>query len=77
VAQIAVVKGHRISPDTIRLDQPLPTEIVEVQVVLDGTPSSTTDSPGLSAFLRSLPTGNRSKNDIDHQVSEERDSWQR
>jgi hypothetical protein len=77
VAPVAVMKGHRISPDTIRLDRPLPADIAAVQVVLDETPSSAASEARLSALLKGLPVGARTKTDIDQQIQDERDSWQR
>jgi len=77
MAPVAVIKGHRISPDTIRLDRPLPADVAAVQVVLDEMPSPTTPDERLSAFLRSLPAGVRTKNEIDQQLQDERSSWLR
>lgn len=76
MARAAVIKGHRVADDMVRLDRPLPAGAAEVDVVLrlsNGAPASA--PPNLADFLRSLPPGTRTKTDIDEQVRDERASW--
>lgn len=65
-----VIKGRVIGPSTIELEHPLPERTREVDVVAR-VPDK--NSGKLSDYLRSLPPGTRSKEDIDQQIREERD----
>ncbi|MGH2585187.1 MAG: hypothetical protein ACRDJE_09755 [Dehalococcoidia bacterium] len=71
-----VVKGRVVGPTTVELDQPVAGVAGEVDVVLrildtgNGTPEET-----IFDFLRRLPPGTRSKDEIDQQVRAERESW--
>jgi hypothetical protein len=66
-----VIKGRVVGPSTVELERPLPERTREVEVV-----ARIGDKNGgkLSDYLRSLPPGTRSKEDIDRQVLEERDA---
>ena len=46
----------------------------EVEVILR-LPTQEGNGEGLAAFLRGLPAGTRTKDDIDRQLREERESW--
>ena len=72
MSRTVVIKGRVVGPNTVELDKPLPERTREVKVL-----ASVGDKlPGkLSDYLRSLPPGTRSKEDIDRQIDEERDSW--
>ena len=48
---------------------------VEVIVRVAEPASAMDDGESVSAFLRGLPPGTRSKADIDRQIREERESW--
>ena len=67
-----VIKGRVVGPHTVELETALPDRTREVEVVeriadrVEGR---------LSDYVRALPPGTRSKDDIDRQVREERDSW--
>jgi hypothetical protein len=74
MTRTVVIKGHKTGPNTVELDQPLPNETTEVEVVAR---VKTAGGGKLSDFLRSLPPGTRTKEDIDRQINEERDSWDR
>ena len=51
-------------------------EHTEVEVVITPVTRPTGKVQGkLSDYLRALPPGTRSKEDIDQQIREERDSW--
>jgi hypothetical protein len=72
----AVIKGHRVAANMIELDEPLPAEVADVDVVLRMNDMSEQAAPqSLADFLRSLPPGTRSKADIEQQMQEERRSW--
>jgi predicted DNA-binding antitoxin AbrB/MazE fold protein len=51
-------------------------EHTEVEVLVTPVAHATAKVQGkLSDYLRTLPPGTRSKEDIDQQIREERDSW--
>jgi predicted DNA-binding antitoxin AbrB/MazE fold protein len=51
-------------------------EHTEVEVLVTPVARATVKVQGkLSDYLRTLPPGTRSKEDIDQQIREERDSW--
>lgn len=67
-----VIRGRVVGPSTVELDEPLPDRTQEAEVVArvgDATGGS------LSDYIRRLPPGGRSKEDIDRQLRDERDSW--
>lgn len=62
----------------LKPEQPLPlAEHSEVEVLILTPLTRLADTVGgkLSEYLRGLPPGTRSKDDIDQQIREERDSW--
>jgi hypothetical protein len=67
-----VIKGRVVGPRTVELEQALPERTREVEVV-----ARVVENNGgkLSDYVRGLPTGTRSKEDIDQQIREERDTW--
>jgi hypothetical protein len=67
-----VIKGRVVGPHTVELETALPDQTREVEVV-----ARVADRVGgkLSDYVRSLPPGTRSSDDIDRQIREERDSW--
>ncbi len=70
-----VVRG-RLRGRRIELAEAVDQPDGEVVVVV--RPVERLDSVGVEdvfTFLRSLPPGTRSKDDIDRQIAEERDSW--
>jgi len=71
MSRTVVIKGRVVGPSTMELEQPLPERTQEVEVVI-----RVADRPGgkLSDYLCSLPPGTRSKEDIDRQIHEERES---
>lgn len=74
MTRTVVIKGRKIGPNTVELDEPLPEQASEVEVVA----RIKTEGHGkLSDYIRSLPPGTRTIEDINRQVDEERDSWDR
>jgi hypothetical protein len=74
MTRTVVIKGRVVGPQTVELDQPLPAQTSEVEVVAR---VKTAGGGKLSDYLRSLPPGIRTIEDINRQVDEERDSWDR
>jgi hypothetical protein len=72
MSRTVVIKGRVVGPSTVELDQPLPERTREVEVVARVADKT---NGTLSDYLRSLPPGTRSKEDIDRQIREERDAW--
>lgn len=71
-----VVRGRVVGPSTVQLEEPLPEQASEVEVRAELPDEAGDTRRGrLSDYLRSLPPGTRTKEDIDQQVREERDSW--
>ena len=71
-----VVKGRIINPTTVELDEPLIDTTGEVEVLVRVADEKTNGgNEALSEFLRRLPPGLRTKEDIDRQIREEHDSW--
>jgi hypothetical protein len=70
------VKGRFINPRTVELDEPVSEFTGDVEVILRAvTGDETSKGESVFEFLRRLPIGTRTKEDIDRQVREERDSW--
>ncbi len=72
MSRTVVIKGRVVGPHTVELEKALPDRTQEVEVV-----ARVADAVGgkLSDYLRALPPGTRSKDDIDQQIREQRDSW--
>ncbi len=70
-----IVRGRLSGPRRIDLDEPLDEATGEVEVVVRQVEPHAAPSEDVFAFLRSLPEGTRSKEDIDRQIAEEKDAW--
>ena len=71
-----VVKGRLINPKTVELDEPVSELTGDGEVVLRAVAGDQTGKgETVFEFLRRLPVGTRTKEDIDQQMGEERDSW--
>ena len=73
-----VVKGRLIGPSEVRLDSPVADVSADVEVIL--RPAAAARRPAGSSqpiadFLNGLPPGDRSREDIDKQVNDERNAW--
>ena len=78
MAESVTIPAH-IENGSVRLDGPLPQNAagVEVRVQIKpstGRPERITE---LLAFIKSLPPGTRTPEEIDQQIDEERASWDR
>jgi hypothetical protein len=70
------VRGRLTDPRRIELDEPLKDVTGEVEVIVRPVePTVEKAAQDIFDFLRSLPAGTRSKEDIDRQIADERDSW--
>lgn len=71
-----VVRGRLNDPRHIELEEPVNDLKGEVEVTVRAVPVPPDSSEGdVFDFIAHLPPGTRSKDDIDRQVREERDSW--
>lgn len=70
-----IVRGRLNGARRIDLDEPVEDVTGEVEVVVRMVEAEAAPRRHLADVLRSLPPGTRSKDDIDRQVAEERDSW--
>lgn len=71
-----IVRGRLSGRTRIDLDEPVDEVTGEVEVfVRPVAPTHAQPEQDIFDFLRSLPPGTRSKEDIDQQIAEERDSW--
>jgi hypothetical protein len=71
-----VVKGRLINPRMVELDEPVSELTGDVEVVLRAVAGDqAVKGETVFEFLRRLPVGMRTKEDIDQQIGEERDSW--
>ena len=71
-----VVRGKLTDAQHIELDEAVTELEGPVDVVLRGVPSETGgQDEDIFDFIARLPPGSRSKEDIDRQIREERESW--
>jgi len=72
-----VIKGRLINPTTVELDEPVSSITGGVEVILRTmTRDQTDERETVFEFLRRLPPGTRTKDDIDQQLREEREAWE-
>ena len=70
-----VVRG-RLHGRHIDLDETIDQLKSEVEVTVHPVASESTKTvESIFDFIRSLPPGTRTKEDVDRQIAEERDSW--
>ena len=71
-----VVKGRLIGPRNVELEQSVSNANEHVEVIVHmGDQLASENGESIFAFLRRLPAGNRTKDEIDRQITEERDAW--
>lgn len=70
-----IVKGRLNGPRRIDLDEPVEEVTGEVEIVVRSVEPKAAPKRDVFDVLRSLPPGTRTKEDIDRQIAEERDSW--
>jgi hypothetical protein len=74
--QAIVVKGRVVGPRTVELNESVPESLGAVEVVLLPSEGGAVDEDVVT-FIRRLPPGSRTKEDIDRQLREERGAWDR
>ncbi len=72
-----IVKGRVTDDRHIELDEPLGKLTGPVEVTLRPVPTAPEEPEDILDFLAKLPPGKRTKEDIDRQIREEHDSWER
>jgi hypothetical protein len=71
-----IITGRLIGPRSVELDEAATGVTAEFEVIVRPAANQPPESTqSLSDFLRSLPPGTRSKEDIDRQIHAERSSW--
>lgn len=71
-----VVEGRLISPTQIELSEPVNVADETVEVEIRPRPQARHEAViALLQRMASHPAGNRTKEEIDQQIHEERDSW--
>jgi hypothetical protein len=70
---IVVARGKFSDPRHIELTKPVPEIRGEVEVTIRQLPK--TRAPDVFEVIAGFVPGSRSKDDIDQQIHEERDSW--
>lgn len=77
MSRVRAIRGRLVSPRTVELDEPVRSSSGEVEVLVEVSEEAkpSNEISNLADFLESLPPGTRSKEDIDRQIREERDSW--
>jgi hypothetical protein len=73
MAQTLVLRGHVVGVTTVQVDEPIPSGTTSVEVVLHLRPA--TGGTSIADYVRRLPAGDRTRQDIDRQIREERDAW--
>lgn len=70
-----VVKGRLVGPTQIQLDEPLPSQDAAVAVIVCplSPTASASENQSIFDFLRTLPPGTRTREDIDRQLAADRD----
>jgi hypothetical protein len=73
-----IVKGRITDPKRIDLDEPLDEVEGEVEVTVRSTRrQSIPTKESVFDFIKRLPGGNRTKEEIDRQIEEDRKGWDR
>jgi hypothetical protein len=75
VGEKVVIKGRVVNATTVALDEPLPEDATDVDVVVHLDRTAENQVQAMIDFLAGLPPGVRTKEDIDRQIEEERNSW--
>ena len=71
-----VVKGRLVGPRSVELAEAVQGMVEDVEVLVHRLPVNE-DVESLLTWIESLPPGTRSTEDIDAQIREERESWER
>ena len=71
-----VIAGRLVGPRRVELDEPAVDVGAEVEVIINSRPAEQGEDRSLAAFLAGLPSGVRSRADIDGQLRSERIAWE-
>jgi len=74
MSETITIPAH-IEDGSLRLDAPLPENIEWIEVRARVAPVSASSGRSVAAYIESLPPGERTGEDIDRQIAEERASW--
>ena len=75
MGETVVIKGHVVNSTTVTLDEPLPEHATDVDVVVHLADAAENQVQAMIDFLTSLPPGAHTKEEIDRQIEEDRNSW--
>ena len=74
MTETITIPAH-IENGALRLDAPLPPNIEWVEIRARVGPANPSSGRSVAAYLETLPAGNRTGEEIDRQIAEERASW--
>jgi hypothetical protein len=69
-----VLRGHVVGHTTVEVDAPIPHNTTEVQVVVHAPDKAAGNPKRIGDYLRGLPPGTRTKEEIDRQIADDRGS---
>ena len=73
---IKFIKGKLVGPRNVELEQAVSDTNADVEVIVRTRQADQrADRQAVSDFLRHLPPGKRTREDMDRQIRDERDSW--
>ena len=71
-----VIRGRLVGPRNVELEESVGDMSPDVEVIVRPKVQATAEGPkDLIEFPRSVPSGGRTREDIDHQLAEERSAW--
>ena len=71
-----VISGRLMGPRTVQLDEPVTDLHARVEVIVRSDQIEQKSDQTLADFLKGLPVGVRSREDIDEQLKIERSGWE-
>ena len=71
------VSGRLVGPRNIQLDEPVADLHAQVVVIVRTEDTQKLEDQNLAEFLRGLPSGTRSRGDIDEELKSERAGWEK
>lgn len=72
-----VISGRLVGPRNIQLDEPVTDLDAKVEVIVRSEHPQKLKDRNLAEFLIGLPSGTRSRGDIDEQLRSERAGWEK
>ena len=73
---VIMVNGRITGPRSVELDESVDNLRGEVEVILRPRAETESARQSVSAFLRQLPPGTRTRDEIDEQIRQERSAWE-